>query len=103
MSMKKTDLEKRLAKKLDGRLKSGIAPQRFGKGAAAVGKDKAAEAARPGLPKPGPKLVPVSCRLPAELVARLRERALLMDGGMSAAVTQAVEQWLTTPASPGQA
>jgi hypothetical protein len=94
MSMKKTDLEKRLAKKLDGRLKSGIAPQRFGKGAADVAKDKAAEAARPATPK----LVPVSCRLPAELVTRLRERAVSIEGGMSAAVTQAVEQWLVTPA-----
>ncbi|MEY2689439.1 MAG: hypothetical protein RL375_3638 [Pseudomonadota bacterium] len=94
MSMKKTDLEKRLAKKLDGRMKSGAVPQRFGKGAAAAvaAKDKPAEAARP----PVAKLVPVSCRLPAELVTRLREQALLVDGGMSAVVTQAVEQWLAT-------
>jgi hypothetical protein len=93
MSMKRTDLEKHLAKKLDGRLKSGAVPQRFGKGAAAAAvaaKDKVSEAARPVVPK----LVPVSCRLPAELVSRLREQAVLIEGGMSAAVTQAVEQWL---------
>ena len=29
MSMKKTDLEKNKAKKLDGKMKSGIAPSRF--------------------------------------------------------------------------
>jgi hypothetical protein len=100
MSMKKTDLEKHLAKKLDGRLKSGIVPQRFGKGAAAaVAKDVPAEAARP----PVAKLVPVSCRLPAELVARLREQALVIEGGMSGAVTQAVEQWLATRAAQAKA
>ncbi len=99
MSMKKTDLEKRLAKKLDGKLKSGIAPQRFGKGAAAQAKDKAADVpARPA----APKLVPVSCRLPAELVVRLREQAAVIDGGMSAAVTLAVEQWLATTAAAGK-
>jgi hypothetical protein len=91
MSMKKTDLEKHLAKKLDGRLKSGAVPQRFGKSATVVaGTDKAAEVAR----APVARLVPVSCRLPAALVNRLREQALQMEGGMSAAVTQAVEQWL---------
>ena len=36
MSMKKTDLEKHLAKKLDGKMKTGVAPQRFGKGTTAA-------------------------------------------------------------------
>jgi hypothetical protein len=70
MSMKKTDLEKHLAKKLDGRMKTSAVPQRFGKGSAAT-KEKPQEKSRPAVAK----LVPVSCRLPAELVNRLRERA----------------------------
>lgn len=91
MSMKKTDLEKRLAKKLDGRMKSSIAPQRFGKASAA--------AAQPAERKAVAKLVPVACRLPAELVGRLRERALGFEGGMSALMAQAIEQWLVATAS----
>lgn len=99
MSMKKTDLEKHLAKKLDGRMKSGIVPQRFGQGAAAAG-------ARPERKSrnSAAKLVPVACRLPAELVSRLRERAIGHEGGMQAIMAQAAELWLqssagATPAS----
>ena len=91
MSMKKTDLEKHLAKKLDGRMKANAVPQRFGQGSA-KSKEKAEQNARPV----AAKLVPVSCRLPAELVHRLRERAIGHEGGMSALVAQAVEQWLAT-------
>lgn len=103
MSMKKTDLEKHLAKKLDGRLKSSAVPQRFGKasGAAAVPSERKAG-------KVAAKLVPVACRLPVELVTRLRERAIGFEGGMSAVVAQAVEQWLASaagasPAAPPRA
>ena len=93
MSMKKTDLEKHLAKKLDGRMKSGIVPQRFGQGSAAAGaktdlKSRNAVA----------KLVPIACRLPAELVGRLRERAVGVDGGMNVIMAQAVELWLGSAA-----
>ena len=89
MSMKKTDLEKHLAKKLDGRMKSGIVPQRFGKGSAAAGEQNERKPQRAVA-----KLVPVACRLPAELVNRLRERAIGHAGGMNALMTQAVELWL---------
>jgi len=94
MSMKKTDLEKHLAKKLDGRMKSSTVPQRFGKASAA--------AAGPSDRKVGKavaKLVPLACRLPAELVTRLRERAVGFEGGMSALLAQAVEQWLASSAA----
>jgi hypothetical protein len=91
MSMKKTDLEKHLAKKLDGRMKASAVPQRFGQGSATP-KEKSGQNARPVVAK----LVPVSCRLPAELVQRLRERAIGHEGGLSALVAQAVEQWLAT-------
>lgn len=89
MSMKKTDLVKHLAKKLDGRMKASAAPQRFGKGSA-VAKDKREETARP----PTVKLVPLSCRLPADLVERLHPHAMGREGGMSSVVTEAVAQWL---------
>lgn len=98
MSMKKTDLEKHLAKKLDGRMKSGLAPQRFGKGsaaAAATGEPKS----RPAVSKP----VPIACRLPADLASRLRERAMDHEGGMNAVMAQAVELWLQSPAGKGPA
>ena len=88
MSMKRTDLEKQLAKKLEGRLKSGIVPQRFGQGA--VPAAKAESKARDALGK----LVPVACRLPAELLNRLRERAVGVEGGMNAVMAQAAELWL---------
>lgn len=96
MSMKKTDLEKHLAKKLDGRLKSSAIPQRFGKGAATAvaAKDKPDAQSRPA----AAKLVAVSYRLPADLVNRLREHAVDTDGGMSALVAQALEQWLVAAA-----
>jgi uncharacterized protein (DUF4415 family) len=89
MSMKKTDLEKQRAKQLDGRLKSSLPPQRFGKASAAA-------AARPDArPSPAtPKLVPLSIRLPADVVQRLRERAVGHDGGLSALMTEAAEHWL---------
>ncbi len=89
MSMKKTDLVKNLAKKLDGRMKSAGVPDRFAQGAAdAVDKreqrrlDSAAG------------LVPFACKLPSELVKRLHERAAAHDGGANALVAQALEQML---------
>lgn len=92
MSMKKTDLEKRLAKKLDGRMKAGTVPQRFGQGSAAVGAKTALKS-----PAAAPRLVPVACRLPATLVHRLRERAVGVEGGMNVVMAQAVELWLGSP------
>ena len=93
MSMKKTDLEKRLAKKLDGRMKSSVVPQRFGKGTLAAEPNTELKSE-----KFVAKLVPVACRLPAELVNRLRERAVGFEGGMNALLAQAVELWLGSTA-----
>ena len=89
MSMKKTDLEKHLAKKVTGRMKSGAVPQRFGQGSAAA-RAKTEVKPRGAVVK----LVPVACRLPAELVNRLRERTVGFDGGMNVVMAQAVELWL---------
>ena len=40
------------------------------------------------------KPVQVTCRLPADLAARLRDRAVAHEGGVHAIVTQALERWL---------
>ena len=94
MSMKKTDLEKRLAKKLDGRMKSSGVPARYGPGsAAAAGTTDGEEAVAPAHDTPA-KLVAVACRLPADLANRLRERAARHEGGANALMAQALEHWL---------
>lgn len=104
MSMKKTDLEKRLAKKIEGRQKTTLIPQRFGKGSAAPSSAKPAEpgagasqpaaaAAAAGAPGAG-NPVTLSVRLPAALAQRLRTQAVGREGGISAVVTEAVDQWL---------
>ena len=89
MTMKKTDLEKHMAKKLDGRMKSAAVPPRFAQGSA-LPKDKAV----PKPPGAAARLVAVSCRLPADLVNRLRERAVAREGGLNAVLAEAAEQWL---------
>ena len=89
MSMKKTDLTKHLAKKLDGRMKSAGVPDRFAQGAAdAVDKreQRRLDAAA--------GLVPFACKLPSELVKRLHERATGHAGGVNGLVAEALEKAL---------
>jgi len=95
MTMKKTDLYKNLAKQIDRQQKAAATPQRFGAGASAVAvkRDKRSDA--------NAKLVPITCRLPAELVNRLREIAATTEGGMSAVVGQALEHHLSAVADAG--
>lgn len=93
MSAKKTDLVKHLARKLDGKMKTAGVPPRFAQGsadahAAARRVERAENAA--------PKLVSVACRLPADLVNQMRERALTQEGGVNAVVALALAQWLET-------
>lgn len=97
--MKRTDLVKGLARKLEGKMKTAGVPPRFAQGSAAVPdkRDQRSAAAA--------KLVPVACRLPAELANRLRERAIGQDGGVNAVIAQALEQLLgatevTPPPAP---
>ena len=71
MSMKKTDLVKHLAKKIDGQMKVAAVPGRFGQAAGAV-VDKREQRrldAQAGL-------LPFACKLPAELVRQLHDRAV---------------------------
>ena len=99
MSMKKTDMDKNMAKKLGGQLRGSAISQRFGAGsaaAAAARKDKPAASATA-------KTVPVSLRLPADLAAQLRDRAVGQVGGISALVALAVAQWLAGAAPKPEA
>ena len=89
MSFKKTDLYKMLAKKVDGQMKTAGIPKRLAQGPV----DAATR--RGQAPRETPnRLVAVSCRLPADLVNRLRERAVGHEGGVNAILAQALERWL---------
>ena len=89
MSLKKTDLAKSLALKLEGRMKAAGASGRFGQGAAQVldRKEQRRRDAAAGL-------VPFACKLPSQLVKQLHERAATHDGGLNALVAQLLEQAL---------
>jgi hypothetical protein len=89
MSMRKTDLVKNLAKKLDGKMKTASVPERFAQGAGASKRE------RPTGPS-ATKLEPVTCRLPPAIAQRLREHAVTQEGGIHAVITQALENWLAT-------
>jgi hypothetical protein len=79
MSMKKTDLAKGMALKLNGQMKNGLVPDRFAQGASAA-LDKREQRRRDA----AAGLVPFACKLPAELVRRLNERAAGTEGGVTA-------------------
>jgi hypothetical protein len=83
--MKKTDIVKQLAKKLDGRMKAAGVPGRFGQGAAEI-VDKREQRRR----DTAAGLVPFACKLPADLVKRLHERAAAHEGGVNALVADAL-------------
>jgi len=89
MSMKKTDLVKQLAKKLDGRMKTAGIPGRFAQGAAEV-VDRREQRKRDA----AAGLVPFACKLPAELVKQLHERAATHEGGVNALVADALRKAL---------
>jgi hypothetical protein len=90
MSMKKTDLARRLELKLEGARKGAAAPGRFGQPAAALPDRKAQRKADAAA-----GLVPFACKLPAALAATLRERAAGHEGGLNALVAELLERGLT--------
>ena len=90
MSLKKTDMVKNLAKKLDGQRKAAGVPPRFGQASSAA----AAKSAKPASADDKVKLVALSCRLPAPLAAQLRDRATAHEGGVNTIVAEALAQWL---------
>jgi hypothetical protein len=89
MSMKKSDLDKHMAKKIGGQMRAAGVPDRFAQGAAdAVDRreqrrlDNAAG------------LVPFACKLPADLTATLRERAAAHAGGINGLVADLLRKGL---------
>lgn len=95
MSLKKTDLVKQLARKIDGRQKASGVPPRFAQGAAGVTAGQRDQPSRDSRPR----AVAIHCKLSPELAKQLRERALVQEGGLSAVVAQALTHWLATTPS----
>jgi hypothetical protein len=81
MSMKKFELEKVKALKIGGRMAAAGVPDRFAQGASAAA-DKRERRARDA----AAGLVPFACKLPAELVKRMHERAAAHEGGLNGLV-----------------
>jgi len=83
MSMKKTDLEKTKAMKIAGQMRAAGTADRWAQGAAAAGdrREQRRRDAEAGL-------VPFACKLPQQLVTRLRERAAGRDGGVNETVAE---------------
>ena len=81
--MKKSDLDKLLAKKIGGHMKGAGVSGRYGQGAVELvdrREQRRLDAAA--------GLVPFACKLPADLLAVLRERAGSHAGGMNGLVAE---------------
>ena len=89
MSMKKFDIEKSLALKLDGKMKAAGTQDRFAKGAGAA-TEKREQRKRDA----AAGLVPFACKLPSELVKRLHERAAGHEGGVNGLVAELLAKGL---------
>ena len=89
MSMKKTDLVKQLAKKLDGRMKTAGIPGRFAQGAAEV-VDRREQRKRDA----AAGLVPFACKLPADLANALREKSAGREDGINGLVAELLKKAL---------
>lgn len=89
MSMKKSDLDKLLGKKIGGGMKGAGVPDRFGQGATSLPdrrEQRRLDAAA--------GLVPFACKLPSELAERLRERAATHEGGLNGLVGELLKKGL---------
>jgi hypothetical protein len=99
MNMKKTDLEKNKAKKIDGSMRAAGIPGRYGQGAAGV-LDKRERRSRDA----AAGLVPFACKLPAELLKLLQQRGAAHPGGIEKLTAELLAAGLagpaTTPALP---
>ena len=86
MSLKKFDLAKNLGLKVAGQMRAAGVPDRFAHGAAAA-LDKRERRARDA----AAGLVPLACKLPAELVKRLHERAGVHAGGLNGLMAELLQ------------
>jgi hypothetical protein len=90
MAMKKTDLEKNKALKLNNAMKQATA-DRFGKGAAAEPKLDRREQRKLDQAQ---GLVPFACKLNSELVEELKTRAADHPEGMSGLLSEVIKRGL---------
>ena len=92
MSLKKTDLAKNLALKIEGRMKGAGVPGRFAQGAGELidRKEQRRRDAAAGL-------VPFACKLPGDLAKTLQERGAAHDGGINALVAELLRMGLGQP------
>jgi hypothetical protein len=95
MPMKKTDLEKNKALKLTHSMKLSTA-DRFGKGSAATPVLDRREQRKLDQAQ---GLVPFACKLNAELVEQLKERAATHPEGMTGLLTEVIQRGLPSDAS----
>ena len=89
MSMKKSDLDKQLGKKVGGQMRIGGAAGRFGQGASEVvdrREQRRLDAAA--------GLVPFACKLPAELANTLREKSAGHADGINGLVAELLRKAL---------
>jgi hypothetical protein len=89
MSMKKSDLDKLLARKIGGQMKSAGVPGRFAQGAGEVPdrrEQRRLDAAA--------GLVPFACKLPATLAATLRTKSAGRADGINGLVAELLQKAL---------
>lgn len=88
MSLKRTDLARRLELKIEAQRRQAGVPGRFAETAALPDRktQRRLDAAA--------GLVPFACKLPAPLAQQLRERAAAHDGGLNALVAELLAKGL---------
>ena len=91
MSMKKTDIIKNLAARIDGQMKSAGVPGRFGQGAAQMVDKREQRRINSAA-----GLVPFACKLPADLAKQLNDLADQHEGGINAVVAEALKRALAS-------
>jgi len=89
MSMKKSDLDKHMAKKIGGQMKAAGVPDRFAQGAA-----ESVDRREQRRLDAAAGLVPFACKLPDDLAATLRERAAAHAGGINGLVAELLRKGL---------
>ena len=89
MSMKKSDLDKHLGRKIGGQMRAAGSPERFGQAAAQVPdrrEQRRLDAAA--------GLVPFACKLPSDLAATLRERSAGRADGINGLLAELLQKAL---------
>jgi hypothetical protein len=89
MSMKKSDLDKRLGAMIGGKMKAGGSASRFGQGA-----DPGVDRREQRRLDAAAGLVPFACKLPSDLASTLRDRAAAHPEGLNGTVAELLRKAL---------